>query len=619
MTIKCSRCGTINRIPDALEPGRIYLCAKCKKKLAVQCQLNASHEFESRVRHADRVGTIEHTQIKSIASRLIHQKSHVFLLAILIILYLALSVSNLGDRYFPHSDWVLDKNHTELVVDIGGNARVDDIFLLRHRQGYTTIDAGTIELYWGSPQSWLRADDWHVGAERNNQWEKYHLGKETRYVRLLLINISGRFAELALFSNNQKLPISQIAVDGDQTLGRPLFDEQNLVCSELSSTCYPTSYKSGSYFDEVYYVKTAEETLKLEDPTQWDHPPMSKLLIALGISVFGDNPFGWRIAGVIFGALMIPLIYLFAKRMFGSSRAGLIAAFLLTFDCMHFVQARIATPEAFLMLFVIAMFYFFYRYWQDPYRGGKYLFLSMVFFGLGFSTKWHVIYGFAGMMLLLILLKWRKPIYKREVFWFMSGVAAVVAIYMLSYVTYFLAGHDLGDFWALQLRIYDFHANLKTGHPGGSEWYTWPLMLNPVWLYGDYPAGSITYIATFGNPALWWASILVMPVTLGLAIKYRSKIAAFILIPFLTQWLFFIPISRVVFIYHFYPNVLFIILAAVLWAEWLWARYKWGKWAIAGYLILVIICFVFLWPVISGSPISEYNLLMQWVLQWISY
>ena len=35
--------------------------------------------------------------------------------------------------------------------------------------------------------------------------------------------------------------------------------------------------------------------------------------MAAGIAIFGHNPFGWRIAGVIFATLMIPLIYDFSK------------------------------------------------------------------------------------------------------------------------------------------------------------------------------------------------------------------------------------------------------------------------------------------------------------------
>jgi dolichyl-phosphate-mannose--protein O-mannosyl transferase len=61
----------------------------------------------------------------------------------------------------------------------------------------------------------------------------------------------------------------------------------------------------------------------------------------------------------------------------------------------------------------------------------------------------------------------------------------------------------------------------------------------------------------------------------------------------------------VLFIYHFYPNVLFMILAITLCIERLWNRYGWGKWAIAGYLALNVACFALFFPAISGLPMSN--------------
>ena len=65
----------------------------------------------------------------------------------------------------------------------------------------------------------------------------------------------------------------------------------------------------------------------------------------------GDNSYGWRFLDVVFGALVVMLLYVFAKRVTGSTLFATIAALLLTFDGMHFVQSRIATPEGFVVFF----------------------------------------------------------------------------------------------------------------------------------------------------------------------------------------------------------------------------------------------------------------------------
>ena len=50
------------------------------------------------------------------------------------------------------------------------------------------------------------------------------------------------------------------------------------------------------YFDEVYHAKTALQYLRGEPPTEWVHPPTAKLLIAVGVALFGYAPWAWRLA-----------------------------------------------------------------------------------------------------------------------------------------------------------------------------------------------------------------------------------------------------------------------------------------------------------------------------------
>ena len=129
------------------------------------------------------------------------------------------------------------------------------------------------------------------------------------------------------------------------------------------------------YFDEIYYPRSGIEYLKgvrintdWEYPFEWTHPPLTKLLIAASIWVFGgvahgDNGWGWRFFNVICGTLMIPVCYLFAKRLLGSTTFSSMAAFMLTFDGFRFVQSRIATPEIWVATFGLAVLYAFYRLW----------------------------------------------------------------------------------------------------------------------------------------------------------------------------------------------------------------------------------------------------------------
>ncbi len=121
-------------------------------------------------------------------------------------------------------------------------------------------------------------------------------------------------------------------------------------------------------FDEIYFARAGEEYLRHAHIYESTHPPLTKLLVSLSILLFGglsrgDNPAGWRFLDVVFGALVVVVLYLFAKRITRSSMFASIAALLLVFDGMHFVQSRIATPEGFVVFFSVATLYAFYRFW----------------------------------------------------------------------------------------------------------------------------------------------------------------------------------------------------------------------------------------------------------------
>lgn len=138
------------------------------------------------------------------------------------------------------------------------------------------------------------------------------------------------------------------------------------------NTCWPIPGAArGTHcgiFDEVYFARAAEEYLKNMRIYENTHPPLTKLLITLSTLLFGglargDTPVGWRFLDVLFGALVVMLLFAFAKRVTGSTIWAAVAAGFLMFDGMHYVQSRIATPEGFVVFFALAATYAFYRFW----------------------------------------------------------------------------------------------------------------------------------------------------------------------------------------------------------------------------------------------------------------
>jgi Gpi18-like mannosyltransferase len=134
------------------------------------------------------------------------------------------------------------------------------------------------------------------------------------------------------------------------------------------------SFPHEKIFDEVYYARAGEEYLRHADVAgmwsyEFTHPPVTKLLIALSMLLFGglhglgDTAIGWRFLNVVVGALTVGLLYAFAKRLTGSTLFAAFAAAMLALDGFHYVQSRIATPEVTVGFFSLLTLYAFYRLW----------------------------------------------------------------------------------------------------------------------------------------------------------------------------------------------------------------------------------------------------------------
>jgi dolichyl-phosphate-mannose--protein O-mannosyl transferase len=122
-------------------------------------------------------------------------------------------------------------------------------------------------------------------------------------------------------------------------------------------------------FDEIYYARAGEEYLKHIEIFEFTHPPLTKLVVTLSMMLFGglngagDTGLGWRFLNVVIGALMVGVLYAFAKRLTGSTLFAAAAAGMLLLDGFHFVQSRIATPEITVAFFSLCVLYAFYRVW----------------------------------------------------------------------------------------------------------------------------------------------------------------------------------------------------------------------------------------------------------------
>jgi dolichyl-phosphate-mannose-protein mannosyltransferase len=219
-----------------------------------------------------------------------------------------------------------------------------------------------------------------------------------------------------------------------------------------------------------------------------------------------------------------------------------------------------------------------------------------------------------------------------------------VLIYFLTYIPDMLAGRSIIEVVNLQGSMYGYHSTLTATHPFSSPWWNWPLMLKPLWLDVWYLPGNVkSTIVLLGNPAVWWIGFTAIIFTiLSIAnivipfffrwlwkkiTKSSSPVksisqkldfpAMFIITFFFFQWVPYVFISRVTFIYHFYVNVPFLCLASAYFISKYWSN-KWVKVAAIAYFAVTVAMFGLFYTVISGMPASDSWIeSLKWFESWV--
>ena len=425
----------------------------------------------------------------------------------------------------------------------------------------------------------------------------------------------------------------------------------------------------GQVFDEIYFPVDAYNDLKgieLCRPTTVDckynyfdpEPPLSKLLIAAGEWSYGwyrahyqgatgdyvdlgFNTFGWRIAVCIFGTLCVPLMYLLARRLWPNRLFALAAATLVCFDGMFFLQSRIGMIDIFPIFFILLSYTLYLVHIQSrtPSASVATLFLLGITLGVGIASKWIVLAAWASIVFLLVARAARRHVDVRVGSWswgrgegqaIAGGVrwdlyvplalAALVlipiVIYDVSWYPFFARGqfHSLADLVDYQKTSYVYHATLTATHPYGSPWWSWPFLSRPVLYYAEYTNLGVDHwtgqpliarIEDLGNPWIWWTSL---PCVLSLPyfiIRHRSFPATVILLGFATQYLPWSHISRVLFLYHMFGGLIFMILALAFVLAYVATHLpRAGRRLLVAHLGLTVAFFFYFYPLWTALPIA---------------
>ena len=146
--------------------------------------------------------------------------------------------------------------------------------------------------------------------------------------------------------------------------------------------------------DENFYVTSSRNMIELNDyitpmyhgKKRFAKPIFFYWLVAASYKTFGVSLFSARLVSALFGALCIPLVYLIARRIF-DHKTAIISTLLLPGCYLHFQIARLAITDMALNFFILLVFYFFIRGFQDKSNKGISYCLSYACMGIGFMIK----------------------------------------------------------------------------------------------------------------------------------------------------------------------------------------------------------------------------------------
>ena len=551
------------------------------------------------------------------------------IMAAITLAYSALAFSALGNHVSPESFAAMWEQGAELELEAEDEV-AQLAFFCGVGEGSYLVEGSQDGLSW---QELCRFEQNYVSIFK---WQYVELSEPTT-LRFIRVYGSGPvyLGELAAKDGaGYSIPLSPAAGSEAGENAALLTDEQHLVPAQ-------ESFLNSTYFDEIYHARTAWEHLNGVYPYEVSHPPLGKLIISLGMLLFGTTPFGWRFMGTLFGALMLPVIYIFAKKIFGGRAVPTACTALLATDFMHFVQTRIATIDTYGVFFIMLMYLFIYLYISFDRDDGnlpplRYLALSGLFFGLGVACKWTAVYAGAG--LAVIWLVWWLVNRRHGMRQFLKNAAACLVFFVLLpaliyYLSYFAYGTASGlEFpgmffsreyakivWDNQSFMFNYHSGLVAEHPYSSKWYQWMLDIRPILYYLKYfDDGTRSSFGAFVNPLLCWGGLLALPVLIYTSIARRDKEAAFITAGYLAQLLPWVFISRLTFEYHYFPCTVFLVLALGYVFKLLRLGRKRWKIYVGSFVILSVALFMLFYPALSGLIVdnARASSILGWLPTW---
>lgn len=395
-------------------------------------------------------------------------------------------------------------------------------------------------------------------------------------------------------------------------------------------------------FDEVHYLPAARNLLALSTAINREHPMLGKEILALGMWLIGDNPWGWRLPSAIMGAVglfaSMRAVWLATRSVATTVLFGL----LMATNFSWFIQSRIAMLDMAMAMSMAVAMWQAVAAWADPQRGRLHLAWCGLFLGLSLSAKWTGAPLLALPGLCFAWLRWQglegeTPKAKTARFLTARGIGPVrqvslleaafwlglmpVLVYLATFTPYYFYDarklNTLGDLFALQVKMVTLQDSVVKPHTYMSQWWQWVLNIRPIWYLYENVDGAQRGVLLLGNPFTMLAALpaLLWCAWLGFTRKDAVKLAVFALYV-VSVFYWAVNGKPVQFYYHYLLAAVFAMVAiALVVGEWWDKNRRWPALVVGGGAILF---FVWFFPILSAGalPGKKSYLTYTWLYTW---
>ncbi len=384
-------------------------------------------------------------------------------------------------------------------------------------------------------------------------------------------------------------------------------------------------------FDEIHYLPAARALL---DGSEWlnrEHPILGKELIALGIAIFGDTPFGWRIMPLLFGTLAL---FASMRALWFASLSGFASiayGILLATGFFLFVQSRIAMLDIFMVAFFAVALWQCAAALREPETGLKRLTIAGVAIGFAMASKWNVLLlammpGLAFFAARLTAGRRRLLTSKRGIpipglsllqAFLLLGLLPLVAYWLPHSWAFFVDDNPLrpGGFIDYHSSVIALQESVKDPHPYESVWYQWVLNTRSIWYLFEPIDGVQRGIVLLGNPL---TMLIGLPALAWCAwtgcVRRRWDMIALVAMYLVSLGMWLVVNKPVQFFYHYFLPSCFLYGALALALDELWRR-GWRR-PVGAVLGASGALFAFFYPILSAAALDSDDAFMRWM--WLS-